>query len=96
MQMTQRYYADVATAFDRAAGNYARDYAANPVMAWLGNDTFDRLCRLFPPGSRLLEIGCGTGEMALRLAEAGRTVVATDIAPGMIARTGGCGDKASP
>ena len=84
--MTQRYYADVATAFDRAAGSYARDYASNPVMAWLGDDTFDRLCRLFPPGSRLLEIGCGTGEMALRLAEAGRAVVATDIAPGMVAR----------
>jgi len=84
--MTQRYYAEVAAAFDRAAGSYTRDYADNPVMAWLGDDTFDRLCRLFPPGSRLLEIGCGTGEMALRLAEAGQTVVATDIAPGMVAR----------
>lgn len=84
--MTQRYYAEVAAAFDRATGSYARDYAANPVMSWLGDDTFDQLCRLFSPGSRLLEIGCGTGEMALRLAEAGRTVVATDIAPGMVAR----------
>ena len=80
------YYARVAHAFDRAAGSYQRDYAANPIMAWLEDDTFAQLCRLFPPGSRLLEIGCGTGEMALRLAEAGREVVATDISPAMIAQ----------
>jgi SAM-dependent methyltransferase len=84
--MTQDYYGQVAAAFDRAAASYRRDYASNPVMAWLEEDTFGQLCRLFPPGSRLLEIGCGTGEMALRLAEAGRRVVATDIAPAMIAQ----------
>jgi SAM-dependent methyltransferase len=84
--MTHDYYARVAAAFDRAAGSYQGDYAANPIMAWLEEDTFEQLCRLFPPGSRLLEIGCGTGEMALRLAGAGREVVATDISPAMIAQ----------
>ncbi len=84
--MTQDYYAQVAAAFDRAAASYRGDYAANPIMAWLADDTFGRLCRLFPAGSRLLEIGCGTGEMALRLAEAGRIIVASDIAPAMIAQ----------
>jgi SAM-dependent methyltransferase len=80
------YYDQVANAFDRAAASYTAEYAANPVMAWLTEDTFDRLCRLFPPGSRLLEIGCGPGEMAVRLAEAGRIVVASDISPAMIAQ----------
>ena len=80
------YYNRVATAFDRAAAAYIEEYAANPIMAWLTEDTFDRLCQLFPPGSRLLEIGCGPGEMAVRLAEAGRSVVASDIAPAMIAQ----------
>jgi SAM-dependent methyltransferase len=82
--VTRDYYAQVAAAFDRAAGSYGADYAANPIMAWLEDDTFARLCALFPAGSRVLEIGCGTGEMALRLAAAGREVVATDISPAMI------------
>jgi SAM-dependent methyltransferase len=80
------YYEQVAAAFDRAAASYHRDYAANPIMAWLEDDAFEQLCRLFPAGSRLLEIGCGPGAMALRLAAAGRTVVATDIAPAMVAQ----------
>ena len=80
------YYARVAHAFDRAAASYGADYVANPIMAWLEDDTFAQLCRLFPPGSRLLEIGCGTGDMALRLAGAGREVVATDISSAMIAQ----------
>lgn len=80
------YYDQVARAFDRAATSYRQDYAANPIMAWLEEDTFQQLCTRFPPGSRLLEIGCGPGDMAIRLAEAGRTIVATDISPHMIAQ----------
>jgi SAM-dependent methyltransferase len=82
--VTQDYYAQVSAAFDRAAESYGVDYAANPIMAWLEDDTFGRLAALFPPGSRLLEIGCGSGEMAIRLALAGREVIATDISPAMI------------
>lgn len=80
----QDYYAQVSAAFDRAAGSYSADYAANPIMAWLTDDTFTRLCALFPPGARLLEIGCGTGDIALRLAASGREIIATDISPAMI------------
>lgn len=80
------YYDRATAAFDRAAASYDREYGANPIMAWLMEDTFGRLCQLFPAPSRLLEIGCGTGALAVRLAEAGRTVVATDISPAMIAQ----------
>lgn len=83
--MTRDVYGQVAAAFDRAAASYHADYAANPIMAWLYDDSYALLDRLAPAAGRLLEIGCGTGEMALRLAAAGRTVVATDISAGMIA-----------
>jgi SAM-dependent methyltransferase len=82
----REHYRKVADGFDRAAGSYDADYAANPIMAWLEDDTYARLCSLFPAGSRLIEVGCGTGQMAVRLAEAGRTIVGSDISPAMIAR----------
>ncbi len=37
------------------------------------------------PGSRFLDVACGTGIVALRAARAGCAVVAVDFAPGMIA-----------
>ncbi|MGQ9489720.1 MAG: class I SAM-dependent methyltransferase [Anaerolineae bacterium] len=80
------YYARVASAFDRAAPTYYADYAANPIQAWLEEESFRLLTGLLPAGSRVVEIGCGAGEMAMRLAGAGFRVVATDISPAMIAQ----------
>jgi SAM-dependent methyltransferase len=45
------------------------------------------LLRVFPPAALLLELGGGTGEDALFLAQHGRRVVVTDGAPGMVRRT---------
>src|SRR5262249_51967961 len=42
--------------------------------------------RLFPPGSHILDLGCGTGEDAIHFAERGVHITAIDIAPRMIAR----------
>jgi SAM-dependent methyltransferase len=83
--MAREYYRRVAEGFDRASANYDAEYSGNPVMAWLEDDTYARLRELFPTGSRLIEVGCGTGQMAVRLAQAGRTIVASDISPAMIA-----------
>jgi SAM-dependent methyltransferase len=44
-----------------------------------------RLESLFQPSQRILELGCGTGEDAVRLASAGIDVVATDASPAMLA-----------
>ncbi|MGD8624485.1 MAG: class I SAM-dependent methyltransferase [Anaerolineae bacterium] len=80
----RQHYLQVARAFDQAAENYDTLYRTNPVMAWLRRESLAVLQATFPPGSRLLEIGCGTGEEALALGRAGYRVVATDISPAMI------------
>jgi len=78
------HYAQVAQAFDQAARDYDALYQANPLMAWLRQESLATLQAVFPPGSQLLEIGCGTGDEALALGRAGYHIVATDISPAMI------------
>jgi methylase of polypeptide subunit release factors len=73
-----------ATAFSDAARFYDREQHANFVAGWSRRQSLKLLRRYFKPGSRLLEIGCGTGEEAISLAREGRTIVATDAAAGMI------------
>jgi len=82
-------YLTTSQAFDTVAADYDTAYGpeGNAVMAWLRRESLALLQDTFPPGSRLLEIGCGTGEEALHLARAGRTVLATDVSPAMAART---------
>lgn len=82
--MSQPYYHQVAEAFDQAAQNYDELYQGNQVMAWMRQESLAVLQETFPPGSHLLEIGCGTGEEALALAGQGYSIVATDISPAMI------------
>ena len=40
---------------------------------------------LVPPGARVLDAGCGTGRVAIRLAERGRATVGVDLDPSMLA-----------
>lgn len=82
--MSQTYYRQVAQAFDQAAQNYDELYRENRIMAWMRQESLVALQQAFPPGSHLLEIGCGTGEEALALARLGYTILATDISPAMI------------
>ena len=78
------YYQEVAQAFDRAAAEYDELYRANRIMDWMRGESLTALQAAFPPGSRLLEIGCGTGDEALALSRLGYRVVATDISAAMI------------
>jgi ubiquinone/menaquinone biosynthesis C-methylase UbiE len=78
------YYDGISRAFDSSAGSYDSLYQANPIMAWMRKVSLATIRDTFAPGSRLLEIGCGTGDEALALASEGYQIVATDISPGMI------------
>ena len=67
----------------------ARKYAADPIADLAGYEaTLRRVQGLLRPTHDVLEIGCGTGTTALRLAPFTRCFLATDVSAGMIAIAG--------
>ncbi len=58
---------------------YDRDFA---FVASYGAELLDWLA--VRPGETVLDLGCGTGELAARIAEAGARVIGIDSDPGMI------------
>jgi SAM-dependent methyltransferase len=71
-------------AFDRMAGTYDETFTDTQVGRALREIVWSRLDQLFRPSQRILELGCGTGEDAVRLAGRGVRVVATDPSSQMI------------
>lgn len=64
----------------------APKYAAEPIADMAGYEaTLQRVQALLPPAADVLEVGCGTGSTAMRLAPFTGRMLATDVAPGMIA-----------
>jgi SAM-dependent methyltransferase len=67
----------------------ARKYANDPIVDLAGYErTLQRVQALLSKEHDVLEIGCGTGTTALRLAPATRRLVATDVSEQMIAIAG--------
>lgn len=68
--------------WDRASEKYAR----STIKDQAGYErTLERMREMLPATARVLELGCGTGTTALRLAGGVHSYAATDISPGMIA-----------
>jgi len=64
----------------------ASKYAADPIADMAGYEaTLRRVTDLLSAEQDVLEIGCGTGTTALRLAPLTRRLLATDVSAGMIA-----------
>jgi SAM-dependent methyltransferase len=73
-----------ACAFDDLAGTYDATFTNTQVGRVLREIVWSRLEQVFRPAQRILELGCGTGEDAVRLAGSGVRVVATDPSSRMI------------
>ena len=69
------------------AGNYYDKYRTrNPIARWLMQgflSGFDRLSTSIPPGP-VLEVGCGEGELSMRLAARGHRVRGCDVSADVI------------
>jgi len=73
-----------ASPFDELASGYDGSFTHSAMGMNLRQRVWERAAALFPPGARILELGCGTGEDAVHLARAGRCVVALDASTEMI------------
>lgn len=77
--------------FDAAAAEYDREFthsAIGQMQRAITDDLLDRITRTIKPSQTnfdVLELNCGTGEDACRLAEKGFRVLATDASGGMVA-----------
>src|SRR5215469_8991066 len=73
-----------ATVFDRMAPRYDALWTTSAIGRAQRNQVWRVVDRLFQPGERVLDIGCGTGEDAAHLAGRGLRVHATDASPAMV------------
>ncbi len=73
-------------AFDRLAPEYDA-LAGGEIFRLLRRRTHDAFARCFPRGSRVLEVGCGTGLDTAFLAGRGVEVVACDPSEEMVSRS---------
>jgi SAM-dependent methyltransferase len=65
------------TTFDEVPALYERARPGYPPQL------FDDLDEWLPPGSRLLEIGCGTGQATVPLAERGHRITCVELGPNL-------------
>jgi SAM-dependent methyltransferase len=70
--------------FDAVATGYDASFTDRRLGRWLRDAVRERLAAAFASGSRVLELGCGTGEDAVWLAGRGVHVTATDSSAAML------------
>lgn len=78
---------DTQEAFDSVAADYDGPRGNNELIQQMRSEMWRWMDASFRPGSRLIDLGCGTGLDAVRMAQAGHLVTATDWSPQMVQRT---------
>ncbi len=78
---------DTQEAFDSVAADYDGPRGNNELIQEMRGEMWRQLDATFAPGSQLLDLGCGTGLDAVRLARQGHHVTATDWSQRMVERT---------
>jgi len=68
--------------YQRLAAYYDRLMDYIDYDSWV--DDIEELVQPFKPGTEWLDISCGTGSMAIRLAKRGKSLTAVDLSPDMI------------
>ena len=83
-----------ALAFDSIAEDFDQRFESWRSVEAQRREIRRVLMAAFPAGSRLIEVGGGTGTDALWMAEHGRQILMTDAAPAMVAAASAkCGDR---
>jgi SAM-dependent methyltransferase len=83
----QRQLCETREAFDSVAADYDGPRGNNALIQVMRSEMWRTLDATFVPGSRLIDLGCGTGLDAIRMARVGHHVTATDWSPRMVERT---------
>ena len=78
---------ETRSAFDSVAADYDGSRGNNDLIQDMRSEMWQWLDATYAPGSRLIDLGCGTGLDAIRMARAGHQVTATDWSPQMVKRT---------
>jgi SAM-dependent methyltransferase len=78
---------DTREAFDSVAVDYDGPRGNNELIREMRREMWHWLDVTFPTASRLIDLGCGTGLDAVRMAERGHHVLAIDWSPRMAERT---------
>jgi SAM-dependent methyltransferase len=78
---------DTRDAFDSVAADYDGQRGNNELIQDMRGEMWRWLDDTFAPPARLIDIGCGTGLDAIRMAQRGHEVTAIDWSPQMVGRT---------
>ena len=80
-------HTETSRAFDGVAAIYDGPFGNNAAIQWMREHLWRAVERSLAPGSRLLDLGCGTGLDAAHFAARGHAVVAVDSSREMVGRT---------